>query len=167
MENLNVSGDPDLRRWPRSSTTDLEFFKRGNNRFLTKWRFQNVLPGGTTESTTAAAEPVSNLCYLCNNLDVAAINFCHNNSAPPGICIKNSGAFTSWLFPGEGRRFDGVVPKRRAFSINDFCHFWNFHHYGRNWRLDNTLEFICCSETVYVFKDNDSILDSTKTKKLK
>ena len=83
----------------------LKIFLRGNNRFLTKSRFQNVLPGGfepvtprsivqrgTTEPTTAAAEPDSNLCYLCNNLDYAAVNFFHNHPPPPraspGICIK-------------------------------------------------------------------------------
>ena len=27
-------------RWPRSSTPDLEFFKRGNKRSLTKWRMR-------------------------------------------------------------------------------------------------------------------------------
>ena len=33
-----VTGDPDLKRWPRSSTPDSEFFKRGNKKSITKWR---------------------------------------------------------------------------------------------------------------------------------
>ena len=33
-----VTGDPNLKRWPRSSTPDLEFFRRGNKRSITKWR---------------------------------------------------------------------------------------------------------------------------------
>ena len=110
---------------------------------------RSIVQRGTTEPTTAAAEPDSNLCYLCNNLDYAAINFCRNHSprAPPGICIKNLPPL--WRFcPGGG--FVGVVPKGRAFSINDFCHFWNFHHYGRNWRL-TTLSGLLVALKLYTF----------------
>ena len=138
-----------------------------NNRFLTKSRFQNALPGGfepvtpqsivqrgTSEPTTAGAEPDSNLCYLCNNLDYAAINFCHNHPLrTPGICIKNLPPlwrFRILAFARGGGGFVGVVPEGRAFSINNFCHFWNFHHYGRNWRL-TTLWGLFVALKLYTF----------------
>ena len=39
-------------------------------------------------------------------------------------------------------------------SINDF---WDFHF--QKLATDNTSGFICCSEVVYVLKENYSILD--------
>ena len=49
--------------------------------------------------------------------------------------------------PGGGDLL-GQLPRGGHLSIKDFCHFWNFHDNGKNWRLatDNTLAFICCSE---------------------
>ena len=29
----------------------------------------------------------------------------------------------------------GQLPRGGHLSINDFCHFWNFHYNGKNWRL--------------------------------
>ena len=71
---------------------------------------RSIVQRGTTEPTTAAAEPDSNLCYLCNNLDYAAINFFHNHFPPPSsprICIKicpHSDVFASYLLPGVYRK---------------------------------------------------------------
>ena len=36
--------------------------------------------------------------------------------------------------PGAGDLL-GSLPRGGHLSINDFCHFWNFHYYGKNWRL--------------------------------
>ena len=134
---------------------------------------RSIVQRGTTEPTTAAAEPDSNLCYLCNNLDYAAINFCHNHSlrASPGICIKKFAPTLALLHPifcqGAGREFVGVVPKGRAFSTKLFLPFLEFSSLWQKSTTDNTLGFICCSEIVHVLKTMPAILDSTKAKKLR
>ena len=48
-----------------------------------------------------------------------------------------------------------------------FLLFLKFSSLWQKLATDNTLRFIYCSEIVYDFKDNDSILDSTKAKKIK
>ena len=40
---------------------------------------RSIVQRGTTEPRTAAAEPDSNLCYLSNDLDNAAVNFFHGD----------------------------------------------------------------------------------------
>ena len=51
----------------------------------------------------------------------------HQNFAPTlGLCI---------LPFARSRRFVRIAPERGHFSINHFCHFWNFHYNGKNWRL--------------------------------
>ena len=118
---------------------------------------RSIVQPGTTELTTAAAEPDSNFCYLCNNLDYAAINFFHNHSPPrasPGICIKNLpplGRFYILSFcQGAGREFVEVVPKGQAFSTKLFLQFLEFSSLWQKSAADNTLGFICCSEVVHV-----------------
>ena len=145
-----------------------------------KSRFQNVLPGGfepvtprsivqcgTTEPTTAAVEPDSNLCYLWNNVDYAAINFCHNHPPHiPGDLHKKLAPTLALLHPsfyqGAGREFVGVVPKGRAFSTKLFLPFLEFSSLWQKSATDNTLGFICCSEIAHTLKTMPAILDSIK-----
>ena len=102
---------------------------------------RSIVQRDTTEPTTAAVEPDSNLCYLCNNLDYAAINFCFNHPPQriPGDLHKKFASTLVLLHPsfcqGAGREFVGVVPKGRAFSTKLFLPFLEFHHYGINRRL--------------------------------
>ena len=126
-------------------------------------RFEPVTPRsivqrGTTEPTTAVTEPDSNLCYLCNNLDYAAINFFHNH-CPPSPCIagdlhKKFAPTRALLHPifrqGVGREFVEVVPKGRAFSTKLFLPFLEFSSLWQKSATDNTLGFICFSEVVHV-----------------
>ena len=116
---------------------------------------RSIVQRGTTEPTNAAAEPDSNLCYLCNNLDNAAVNFFHGDLhkkfAPTRTLLH------SIFCQGAGREFIEVVPKGRAFSTKLFCHFWNFHHYGRNRQL-TTLWGLFVALKLYTFKDNASNL---------
>ena len=74
----------------------------------------------------------------------AAVSFCDNHPPAhrwgfaPKIC-PHPGAFASQLLLG-GRGFVGIAPEAvwpmsGHWSINDFCHFWNFHKNGKNWRL--------------------------------
>ena len=116
-----------------------------------------VVQRSNTEPATAAAEPDSNFCYLCNNLDYAAVNFCHNHPPPPCTPRDLPKKFLLTLTllhhsfcPGGGREFVEVVPKGQAFSINDVCHFWNFNHHGRNWRL-TTLWGLFVALKLYTF----------------
>ena len=51
----------------------------------------------------------------------------------------------------------GQLPRGGHLSINDVCHFWNLQ--WQELATDNTLGFACCSEILYVFKENYSILD--------
>ena len=117
---------------------------------------RSIVQRGTTEPTTAAAEPDSNLCYLCNNLDNAAISFFHNHSPPriPGDLHKKFAPTRTLLHPifcqGAGREFVEVVPKGRAFSTNLFLPFLEFSSLWQKSATDNTLGFICCSEVVHV-----------------
>ena len=49
----------------------------------------------------------------------------------------------------------GQLRRRGHLCINDVCHPWIFHYNGRNTMVtDNTLGFTCCSEILYVFKEN-------------
>ena len=41
--------------------------------------------------------------------------------------------------------------------MNDFCHFWNFHSDGKNWRL-TTLLGLFVALKFYVLKESYSIL---------
>ena len=41
-------------------------------------------------------------------------------------------------------------------SVYDFSHFLNFYYNCKNWQTDNTLEFIFCSEILYVFEETYS-----------
>ena len=118
---------------------------------------RSIVQRGTTEPTTAAAEADSNLCYLCNNLDYAAINFFHNHFPPPripGDLHKKFAPTRALLHPifcqGAGREFVEVVPKGRAFSTKLFLPFWEFSSLWQKSETDNTLGFICCSEIVHV-----------------
>ena len=117
---------------------------------------RSIVQRGTTEPTTAAAEPDSNLCYLCNNLDYAAINFAHNHSPPriPGDLHKKFAPTRTLLHPifcqGVGREFVEVVPKGRAFSTKLFLPFLKFSSLWQKSATDNTVGFICCSEVVHV-----------------
>ena len=64
----------------QDSSSDLEFFERKekipheieiSKRVTRRIRTEtlgSIVQRGTTEPTTAAAEPISNLCYLSNNL---------------------------------------------------------------------------------------------------
>ena len=45
---------------------------------------------------------------------------------PWGFCI---------LAFAQGQGFVGIAPEGGHLSLNDFCHFWNFHYNGKNWRL--------------------------------
>ena len=128
---------------------------------------RSIVQRGTTEPTTAAAEPDLNLCYLCNNLDYAAINFCHNHSPPPPPPARASALLHPIFCQGAGRELVEVVPKGRAFSTKLFLPFLEFSSLWQKSATDNTLGFICCSEIVHVLKTMKAILDSTKAKKLR
>ena len=60
--------------------------------------------------------------------------------APPGICTKNLSppwGFCILAFAGGGgggENLLGYLPRGRHLSINNFCHFLNFHYNGKNWR---------------------------------
>ena len=69
----------------------------------------------------------------------AGINFIHNH--PPA----HSRGFAPKICPHH-------------LSINDFCHFWNFHYNGKNWRLTTFLGLFVALK-FYVLKENYSILD--------
>ena len=43
-------------------------------------------------------------------------------------------------------------------SMNDFCHFWNFHCNGKTWRLTK-LWGLFVALKFYVLKENFTILD--------
>ena len=117
---------------------------------------RSIVQPGTTEPTTAAAEPDSNLCYLCNNLDYVAINFFHNHSprSSPGICIKNLPPLGRFCILSFARRRGGnllrSVPKGQAFSAKLFLPFLEFSSLWQKSATDNTLGFICCSEVVHI-----------------
>ena len=133
---------------------------------------RSIVQSRTTEPTTAAVEPGSNLCYLSNNLDYAAVNFCHNHPPRiPGDLHQKFSPTLALFHPsfcqGAGREFVGVVPKGRAFSTKLFLPFLEFSSLWQKSATDNTLGFICCSEIVHVLKTMPAILDSTKAKKLR
>ena len=101
----------------------------------------------------------------------AGINFIHNHppSHPRGFAPKicpHPGAFAFKLFP-EGRGFVGAAPEGRAFIYKRCLPFLKFSLLWQELATDNTLRFTCCSESVCVFKENYSIPDWTKAKKLK
>ena len=56
--------------------------------------------------------------------------------APPGICTKKFAPTLGLLHPSfcPGAGIFWVAPEGRGFAIIDFCHFWNFHYNGKNWR---------------------------------
>ena len=48
------------------------------------------------------------------------------------------------IFWGRSRRA-GIL------SINDFCHFWSFHCYRKNWRQTTLWGLICVALKFYTF----------------
>ena len=94
----------------------------------------------------------------------AGINFIHNHPPTHPRDLPQKFAPTMGLLhpsfcPGGGGNLLGYLPRDGHLSINDFCHFWNFHYNGKNWRLTTLWGFICCSEILYVLKENYSISD--------
>ena len=81
----------------------------------------------------------------------------HPRGFEPKIC-PHPGAFAFQLLPG-GRGFVGRAPKGRAFVYKPFLPFLEFPLQWKELAPDNTLGFICCSEILYVLKENYSILD--------
>ena len=60
----------------------------------------------------------------------------------------------------------GQLPRGGHLSIKDVCHLWIFHEKWQELVTEKTSGFTCCSEVLYVFKENHYISDSTKAKKL-
>ena len=56
-----------------------------------------------------------------------------------------------------GRDLLGQLPSGGHLSVNDVCHFWNFHYNGKNWRL-TTLWALFVALKFYVLKENYSVL---------
>ena len=84
---------------------------------------------------------------------IAGINFIHNHPprTPGDLHQKFAPTMgllhTSFCLGG----FVGIAPEGRAFVKNDFCHFWNFHHNDKNWRL-TTLWGLFVALKFYVLK---------------
>ena len=83
----------------------------------------------------------------------AAISFFHNHHphAPLGICTENLSPLLGFciLIFARGGDFLVYVPRGWYLSINDFCHFWNFHCNRKNWQQTTLWSLI--SEILYVF----------------
>ena len=62
--------------------------------------------------------------------------------------------------------FVEVGPEVWAFvyQYKQFLTLLKFHYNSENWGLTMPLGFICCSETLYIIKENYSNLDRTKAK---
>ena len=75
----------------------------------------------------------------------------------PNIC-SHPGAFASYLLPG-GQEIVGITPEGRACVYKRFLPFLGFPLQWQELATDNTSGFICCSEILYVLKENYSILD--------
>ena len=75
---------------------------------------------------------------------------CTKNFPPPwGFCIQ---AFA------RGTRICCAAPEWRAFVYKRCLPFLKFASQWQELETPNTLGFICCSEILYVFKENYSIL---------
>ena len=75
--------------------------------------------------------------------------------ASPGICTENLPplwGFCILIFVLGAGILLGYVPRGGHLSINDFCHFWNFHYNRKNWR-QTTLRGYLLLRNLYVFKE--------------
>ena len=91
----------------------------------------------------------------------AGINFIHNHPprAPPAICTKNLPPPWGFCILAFARRAGICWGSSRGAGICQKTIFAIFGIFIVMARIDSTLGFICCSESLYVFKTNYSNLD--------
>ena len=98
-------------------------------------------------------------CRLTRSIVIMQVSILSITTSPPpthpGICTKTSPP--SWAFciqafaqGGGGGDVLGQLPRGGHLSINDVCHFWNFHYNGKNWWL-TTLRGLLVALKFYTF----------------